>query len=816
MKKLSTNLKILLLVLFSAKFLWAQNLGDPDPSFQTGAGFISQPPTFLSYTPSGKILVTGDFNTYNGTAASRLALLDSNGALDLAFQGNATPGANGPIRSAAIDSMGRIYIGGLFTSYGGTTINRLARLLPNGNLDPSFSPGTGPSNEVTNITIAGNRILIAGFFNSYNGTPVPSVAALNFDGTLDTTFNQIPPPIGNQTRGFQLYPDGRILVFGNFNAGAGSPVNRIARLLPDGSLDSTFVSGQGANGTLMQALLMPDGKIYIAGGFTAYNGFARNRIARLNPNGDIDPTFEPGTGASTTLHNMVVQPDGKILIMSNTFNMTYQGVPSAYMARIDAQGNLDTSFGNAVTNHLTGSVLQAFIQSDGKLLISGNFTTFKQQAHVRIMRLFLDSTAVLPIPVSQNFANFQLEVIGGLPTDTNNNLTVWADSIPFVSGGAATWTLNLDRTSPTTWAGNLRVPVSTSFGQGAQLMYFSYACRLGDSAFSLSPTGITTTAGDTTWNYVSTSPRCQGGYPLNIHVMGTLNSAGTQAFVNEHTTLIILKRSPTTTQITIADTLFAAATGGPRNWMIRDTTMLYSAVALPNSSHSYLFNNNIPTYLGNAIAWQQMAWITGLPAGRNDTIALVPNNPQNGTGTAGGYVFSANGNKQGDPEAGILMLLSDSLGVVVDFAYTDATGDFRIEQLDPGTFMVRAEVVSKRPDEVWFQLGTGQMQLNSLDFEVKETEVVFVGNISLDAIETNSQFKVYPNPAQAFLVISGFTNALPEMVVLIDNLGKTIPVNWRKTGTEVFLDLEAIAPGSYTCQLQFIEQHPLTFRVIKQ
>jgi hypothetical protein len=162
------------------------------------------------------------------------------------------------------------------------------------------------------------------------------------------------------------------------------------------------------------------------------------------------------------------------------------------------------------------------------------------------------------------------------------------------------------------------------------------------------------------------------------------------------------------------------------------------------------------------------------------------------------------------------MILSDSLGTVVDFAYTDAAGDFLIEQLDPSTYMVRAEVFAKRADEVWFQLATGHMQQSALDFEVKETEVVFVGSVSVDALENSPQLKAFPNPAQGYLVVSGFEDALLEKVVLIDLSGKAIPINWRKKGTEVVLELAPLARGSYMVQLHFKTYSPLHIRVIKE
>jgi hypothetical protein len=64
----------------------------------------------------------------------------------------------------------------------------------------------------------------------------------------------------------------------------------------------------------------------IGGQFTQYNGVARNRIARLNANGSLDTSFNPGTGANFQFHvwTLAVQADGKIMI--GGFFTQYNGV----------------------------------------------------------------------------------------------------------------------------------------------------------------------------------------------------------------------------------------------------------------------------------------------------------------------------------------------------------------------------------------------------------------------------------------------------------------------------------------------------------
>src|SRR5688572_8104396 len=86
----------------------------------------------------------------------------------------------------------------------------------------------------------------------------------------------------------------------------------------DGDLDTSFDPGAGAGGVVQATAVQPDGKIVLGGGFATYDGVSRLRLARVNPDGTLDPSFDPGTGggsdSSRTISEIVLQPDGKILI----------------------------------------------------------------------------------------------------------------------------------------------------------------------------------------------------------------------------------------------------------------------------------------------------------------------------------------------------------------------------------------------------------------------------------------------------------------------------------------------------------------------
>jgi len=200
-------------------------------------------------------------------------------------------GVNGPnnnIRASVIQSDAKIIIGGQFTSYMGTAINRIARLNENGTLDATFNVGTGLNGSIRTIALqADGKILAGGDFGTYNGTTKSALVRINTDGTLDNTFiSGQGPNVGSNGGVHKIIPlsNGKIVITGDFATFSATARSRIAIINSDGSLDTSFDPGTGANGTITSAAVQSDGKVVIGGLFTSYNGTTRNRIARLNSN----------------------------------------------------------------------------------------------------------------------------------------------------------------------------------------------------------------------------------------------------------------------------------------------------------------------------------------------------------------------------------------------------------------------------------------------------------------------------------------------------------------------------------------------------
>ena len=392
-----------------------------DPNLTSGPGGVTAVNT-IGVQADGKILIGGLFTTLkpNGGATvtrHNIARLNSTGTLDAGFNidvetavANKSPFVN----SIAVQPDGKILIGGWFTTLsanGGAAItrNRVARLNKDGTLDSSFNPNANDGLE--NIAVQTNgKILIGGIFTSLspNGGPAvtrSSISRLNMDGTIDISFNPTAKDVAQASvSSITEQPDGKFLIAGIFatlspNGGAAVTRGNIARLNPDGTLDQTLsdlnIPSVDGLGSFVDAIaVQPDGKILIGGHFLKVLGITRNHIARLNTDGTLDASFDPN--ASNDVHSITVQADGKILIGGQFVTLAPNGgapVTRNCIARLNPNGTLDPTFNPNANLEVTSIVTQA----DGKILIAGEFTTLSPNGGAaltrnRIARLNPDGT----------------------------------------------------------------------------------------------------------------------------------------------------------------------------------------------------------------------------------------------------------------------------------------------------------------------------------------------------------------------------------------------------------------------------------------
>jgi uncharacterized delta-60 repeat protein len=198
---------------------------------------------------------------------------------------------------------------GEFTAVNGIARSRLARLEPDGALDTRFDPGIGPDLVVCGVLAqTRGRLVVVGEFARWGEAACAGMAAVDDAGAIDPSFACAPGArtaggLPAAVRAVASDSDGRIIVAGEFAMFHGISRQSIARLDKDGGLDLTFDPGAGVSGGYVSnrihaVAVQADGRVLIGGTFTAVNGVSRNRIARLHTDGRLDETFDSGLGVA--------------------------------------------------------------------------------------------------------------------------------------------------------------------------------------------------------------------------------------------------------------------------------------------------------------------------------------------------------------------------------------------------------------------------------------------------------------------------------------------------------------------------------------
>lgn len=361
--------------------------GSTDDFFNTGNGFNSSVET-IEQQPDGKILVGGNFTTFNRTLENKIIRFNPiDGSKDATF--NVGTGFNDAVFTIKAQPDGKVLVGGAFTSYQGQNYNQIIRLNANGDIDSSFIVGTGFNNFVSIITIQPDgKILVGGRFTTYNGQNCNRIIRLNTDGSIDTNFN-IGTGFNNSINDIKLQTDGKILIGGIFTSYNGQTKNKIIRLNDDGTIDGAFIINTGfflPGENVSSIKIQTDGKIVVGGNFTYYQLTAQNHLIRLNNDGSIDTSFGV-TGTDFTggsILSVDLQSDGKILV--GGFFLKFEGIDQVRCIRLNEDGTKDTSF-DINLGFVGGNVSCIKVQTDGKILAGGNFTNYNNYNSCKLVRL---------------------------------------------------------------------------------------------------------------------------------------------------------------------------------------------------------------------------------------------------------------------------------------------------------------------------------------------------------------------------------------------------------------------------------------------
>jgi len=375
--------------------------------------------TDLQWDTGGRLVAAGYFTKFHGTNRIRVArLIDEGRLVDPTFE---PTGINsvGMVEDILPLSSGRLLAMGNFgVTYGGVQHTGSMRLLSDGALDTSFNP-TGVGSRVGGERFSeapDGRLFVS--VSSWNDTPLPShYGRLSADGVRDATF--VPSPAFQPTHAILALPDGRVLVGGYTNVQ--NPVlngSGVLRLNADGTQDPTFFRGQfaGVQRPSVTALLrQSDGKILVAGSFSEMsNGVERFLgVIRLLENGQLDPSFNPVPALSAMnfgpVQGLALQADGRILIQGGFTALG--GYPRPGLARLWPNGVIDPDFSPGLPKGgiQNGSVASVAVSPANNVFVGGAFQQFDAVPRTNFVRL--NGGPLQPVPAPPTIVSQPTRVV---------------------------------------------------------------------------------------------------------------------------------------------------------------------------------------------------------------------------------------------------------------------------------------------------------------------------------------------------------------------------------------------------------------------
>ena len=382
-------------------------IGGLDPGFSPAAILNGANPgtvRALSVQTNGQVIIVGDFTSIGGTPRGHIARLNADGTLDTTFAPNA--GADGIIHTIAVQTDGKIIIGGEFTNVDGTSRNRIARLTTTGALDATFNPGTGCNGSVYATLISSTSVIIGGDFTTMNGTARTRIAKLTSTGALDTSsFTSSGANAPVYCLATDISFGSYVLVGGAFTTFNGSARNRLARVTTSGSLDSQFNATGGPNNTVYAMACVNDGissygSLYVGDDFTSVSSVSRWRIARYSG------SFGSSSWALDSGFNFYVDNTCRALSITGSYPSNLRVYAGGTFTTVDGQAHgsvarlkfasisgtyyweVDSTYGTAGGANGTIYGLQA--ATDGRAYLGGAFTTVDGTATQTAARLYGD------------------------------------------------------------------------------------------------------------------------------------------------------------------------------------------------------------------------------------------------------------------------------------------------------------------------------------------------------------------------------------------------------------------------------------------
>lgn len=338
----------------------------------------------MAMIDSSRICLGGSFDNFKfinnckiRRGVAKISLI--NGNIDESF--NTETGVRGSVRTIALDSLNKMYIGGsTITAYKGNTVQYIVKVDANtAQIDTQFDTSTAFDGAVNSIVVdSENNVYVGGGFSFYKSSGAFGVVKLNpTNASADSTFNTRLSGTNGYVQKLRIYQNS-LYMCGGFSSYKGTSRLYMAKLsLIDASLDNTFDTASGFNNVVNSFDFDELGDLFAVGNFTTYKGTSRVRVAKISStNAALNTTFAPGTGFSSQTWDVACDKNGSIFVGGQY--TAYAGTSARYLAKVNSvTGAIVTAFNTTTTSPsvLQSTVFSIVINAFGRLYVGGLFTS---------------------------------------------------------------------------------------------------------------------------------------------------------------------------------------------------------------------------------------------------------------------------------------------------------------------------------------------------------------------------------------------------------------------------------------------------------
>ena len=382
--------------------------GTEDTAFYTNLGSSFNGLVIrVAIQPDGKIIVAGNFTTFNGNTRNNIVRLNPDGTEDTTFATNIGTGFDQNVLDAYLQTDGKIVVGGAFSNFNGRQRSFIVRLNPDGTEDADLIAPVITINGAASSTVAMGSIYTdagATALDNIDGNVTSSITATstvntNYSGAQtviyrasdssgnvayatrtvnvllpaspDGFYKRLGTGFNGQITSAALQLDGKIIIGGTYTNffSTSSIRNSLIRLNASGAEDTTFYNNsKGVSNLPNSIILKSNNNIVVGGGIISLGTSTRNMIFSLNPDGTEDTAFYTnlGTGFNTAVNSISLQSDGKLLVAGNFTSLN--GNVRNHMTRLNASGTEDTAFYTNLGTGFNKTIYSTAIQGDGKIV----------------------------------------------------------------------------------------------------------------------------------------------------------------------------------------------------------------------------------------------------------------------------------------------------------------------------------------------------------------------------------------------------------------------------------------------------------------